>query len=80
MNNSSRWIVPTLVVLLLAALALSAEQWMPVLLQFVEANSNVIQGLTDLIQLVLWGLTGLAVLLGIRHVQKIRSSSGKAAH
>ena len=42
----SRWIVPLLVAVLLVILAVTAQQWLPPLLEFVGANSDLIQGLT----------------------------------
>jgi len=59
-----RWLVLSFVVVSLAALAVSAGWWLPWLLAFVGANSNLIQGLTDLAQLLLWLGAGLAALAG----------------
>ena len=49
-----RWLVPAIIVLLLVGLALSAPAWLPWLLGFVGANTELIQGLQTLVQLVLW--------------------------
>jgi len=61
----NRWRVLVLVTVALVALALTAGWWLPPLLSFVGANSDVIQGLTDLVQLVLWAGAGVAALLGL---------------
>jgi hypothetical protein len=60
-----KWLITILVVVVLAGMAASAGWWFPPLLGFVGANSDLIQGLTDLIQLGLWGVTGLAAVVGL---------------
>jgi len=60
-----KWLVTGLVILMLAGLAASAGWWLPPLLAFVGANTDLIQGLTDLVQLILWGFTGLATIVGL---------------
>jgi len=61
-----QWLRPISVVLGLAVLALTAGLWAPPLLSFVGANSDLIQGLTALVQLVLWVGAGVAFLVGLR--------------
>ena len=57
-----KWWTLILLALLLAMLALSSGIWLPWLLSFIGANSDVIQGLADLVQIVLWVA---AAVLGI---------------
>ncbi|MFQ5859272.1 MAG: NACHT domain-containing protein, partial [Anaerolineae bacterium] len=58
-----RWIVTALVVVGLVILGASSQRWMPPLLTFVGANSETIQGLADLVQLILWAGAGVLVLI-----------------
>lgn len=60
-----KWILTALLVLLLAALAGTVSRWLPAFLAFVDVNSDRIQGITDLVQLVFWILAGLALLAGL---------------
>ena len=48
-----RWLVLVILALVLAALAFTAPRWLPVLLGFVGANAELIQGLDSLVQLIL---------------------------
>jgi hypothetical protein len=61
-----RWLVPVIVVLILVGLALSASAWLPWLLGFAGANSELIQGLQALVQLVLWVGAAAAAVIGYR--------------
>lgn len=45
----------------------SARWWVRPFLNFVGTNSNVIQGLSNLIQLIIWGGAGVSVLYGLRN-------------
>jgi formylglycine-generating enzyme required for sulfatase activity len=56
---------------MLAALGL----FLPRLLSFVGANSDLIQGIADLVQLLLWLGAGILTLLGYRRRRKGRSPS-----
>jgi len=60
-----RWLGSGLVVLGLVTLAATAGRWVPPLLAFVGANTDLIQGLSDLVQLVLWAGAGGTVLGGL---------------
>jgi len=60
-----RWIVPSLVTVVLFSLAATVGWWLSPLLGFVVDNTDLIQGLTDLIQLLLWAGGGLAALVGL---------------
>jgi formylglycine-generating enzyme required for sulfatase activity len=60
-----RWAVPALVTLALVVLAATTKWWLPLLLGFVGTNTDLIQGLTDLVQLALWIGTGIAALVGL---------------
>jgi len=72
-----RWIIPAVVVVGLVALAASAKWWLPPLLVFVGANTDLIQGLTDLVQLVLWAGAGVVFVVGIwRRTNKTGSEGG----
>ena len=55
-----KWGIPVVTVAALVILAFTARWWAPALLGFVSDNSDLIQGLTDLVQLVLW--TGAAIV------------------
>ena len=59
-----RWIPLIALVLLLAALALSASFWLPPLLAFIGANTDLIQGLQAGIQLLLWLVVAVVAILG----------------
>ncbi len=62
--NMPRWIVTVLVIAFLVLLGLTAAVWVPLLLTFVNANTDTIQGLTDLVQLLLW--IGAAIVFVLR--------------
>jgi uncharacterized membrane protein len=47
------------IIAVVAVLASSVHSWLPQLLQFVGTNTNLIQGLADFIQILLW----IAILL-----------------
>jgi len=53
MMQRRRWLVPVLITGVLVLLAVVAHWWLPPLLIFAGTNSEVIQSLTDLVQLVL---------------------------
>jgi formylglycine-generating enzyme required for sulfatase activity len=72
-----RWIVPALVTVALAALAATARWWLPSLLDFVDAKSDLIQGLTDLIPVLLWAGAGLAALVGLWRGRRSIPPSGE---
>ncbi|MBI1294700.1 SUMF1/EgtB/PvdO family nonheme iron enzyme [bacterium] len=59
-----KWLRLGSVVALLIALALTTRWWFPPLLSFVGANTDVIQGLADLVQIALWIIAGAALLFG----------------
>ncbi len=57
-----RWLLLIPLLLLLAVLALTVRAWLPPLLTFVGANSELIQGLQAAAQIVLWlGVAGVAL-------------------
>ncbi|HEY0079135.1 MAG TPA: tetratricopeptide repeat protein [Pyrinomonadaceae bacterium] len=60
-----KWIITALVVAALATLALTSQRWLPPLLSFVGTNTDVIQGLSDLVQLLLWTGAALALVVGL---------------
>ena len=68
-------LVIVLVVLGLFLLGLTATRWAPALLGFVSDNSDVIQGLTDLVQLLLWAGAAVVALWSIVRGRR----AGKAA-
>ena len=53
-----KWLVPTVVILILALLAWTARQWLPVVLPFLETNTNRLQSLASIVQMILWGGAG----------------------
>lgn len=57
------WVITIVVMLALVGLALSAPRWVPFLARFVQLNTDLIQGLADLVQLLLWIAAGTLVLL-----------------
>jgi hypothetical protein len=52
--SARRWLTPALLAVALAALAATARWWLAPLLEFVRLNADLIQGLADAIQIVLW--------------------------
>ena len=58
-----KWLIILLIAFGLAALAISARWWLPPTLAFIGANSDLIQGLTDAAQLVLWLAAGIVALM-----------------
>lgn len=66
-----RWLVVIALVILLAAAALTVKVWLPPLLTFVGANTDVIQGLESLAQLALWAM---AVIVGVAGYLRGRQS------
>jgi hypothetical protein len=64
------------IVAAMAILASSAHWWLPKLLQFVISNTNLIQGLSDFIQILLW----LGVLLIFIRKLYLRSFKEKGSH
>lgn len=57
-----KWVITALVVVVLALLGWTAPRWAPPVLGFITDNTDLIQGLTDAVQLLLW--IGGAVLAG----------------
>jgi formylglycine-generating enzyme required for sulfatase activity len=58
-----RWLVVGLLIATLILLAFTTGWWLTPLLAFVGANTDLIQGLTDLVQLLLWlGAAAVAVM------------------
>ena len=64
MSMRKKWIAIVLIVVLLGLLAVTAPLWLPPLLSFVGANTAVIQGLTDLVQLLLWAAAAITLVAG----------------
>lgn len=54
-----------LLFLILTLLALTASGWFPAFLGFIDINSDRIQGITDLAQLIFWALAGVALAAGM---------------
>jgi len=75
-----KWAFTILPALGLAGLAWSGRQWLPKFFQFVGTNSDLIQGLADFVQLILWAFTALMAVLGIRRVMRERRQSSSSAH
>ncbi len=65
-----KWLGTAIVVIVFVALALTYQWWLPPLLGFVGANSNVIQGLESAVQIILWLGAGLALVLGWKRASK----------
>jgi hypothetical protein len=65
------------IIAVMAALASSAHWWLPQLLQFVGTNTNLIQGLADFIQILLW-IVILLAFIGKLYLKSLnRKSSGQ---
>ena len=61
-----RWLLLIPLILLLAVLALTVRAWLPPLLTFVGANSELIQGLQAAAQIVLWlGTAGVLLFTAL---------------
>jgi len=87
-----KWIITGVVIAVLIGLACTTHLWLSPLLRFVGTNSDLIQGLTDLVQLVLWIAAGTVGLVSLwrkpnapqetsdvdmsRRQAKMKSSSG----
>jgi formylglycine-generating enzyme required for sulfatase activity/energy-coupling factor transporter ATP-binding protein EcfA2 len=70
-----RWPILIPLILLLAGLALTASVWLPPLLTFVGANSDLIQGVQAALQLVLWLGVAAVALLGYLRGRKPPSAT-----
>ncbi len=58
-----KWLVTGVILLALVALGYWAEAWLPPLLSFAGAQSEVLGGLASLVQLVLWVSAGLVLAI-----------------
>ncbi|MCB0205847.1 MAG: SUMF1/EgtB/PvdO family nonheme iron enzyme, partial [Anaerolineae bacterium] len=65
-----RYLPLFLLAILLLVLGLTARLWLPVFLDFVGANSELIQGLEALVQLVLLAGGALLAVLGYRRIRQ----------
>jgi tetratricopeptide (TPR) repeat protein len=74
-----KWAITGLVVVILAALVASVSWWLPPVLRFVGANTDLIQGLESLVQLVLVAATFLTALVSLWRTQKPRASQEQTA-
>ncbi len=59
-----RWLPFVALIVLLALLSVAVRWWLPPLLAFVGANTDLIQGLEAAVQLLLWLGVGVVALLG----------------
>ncbi len=78
--NKPRWIVTVLVIAILVLLGLTAAVWVPLLLTFVNANTDTIQGLTDLVQLLLWIGAGIVFVLRLSGWLRTRQAAPAEAN
>lgn len=60
-----QWVVTGLVVIALVVLGLTARWWLPGLLTSLGASGTEFGWVTDLVQLVLWGCAGIALVVGL---------------
>src|SRR5207245_5214174 len=71
-----KWLITGLVVLALVAAAVSVHWWLR-FLPFFPENSDLIQGLSSTVQMVLWLGAGLAFVIGLwRSRKKAQDPSG----
>lgn len=70
-----RWIALFVVAALLLIAGFLARSWLAPLLDFLRINTDLIQGIADAVQLLMWLGAGLLALLGYRHQQKEQSAS-----
>jgi tetratricopeptide (TPR) repeat protein len=72
-----KWIITALIVVTLAALAVTASHWLPTFLTFLGANSTAIQTLGSFVQLLLWLCAGIVLLVGLWKPKKndVKSAS-----
>lgn len=70
-----KWAITIVVILGLLSLSLTTRWWLPQLLSFVGANNNTLQGLSSLIQIVLWG--GSAVIIMVKLWRPAKTASIK---
>ncbi len=74
-----KWLITGLIVVTLIGLGASVRWWFTPLMAFVGANTDVIQGLTDLLQLGLWAASLLVIVIRLWYPQpsdQSPSSSG----
>lgn len=69
------WLILAFAILALVTLASTAQRWLPRLLGFVGANTDLIQGLTDLTQLVLWIGAAVVFLVGLWQRRKSKGTA-----
>ena len=72
--------------LLLLVLSLTTNSWFPVIMKFVQVNTNVIQGFDSLLQILLVVAAGLNIMFGtknkkdgekrIYNIKKIKTETG----
>jgi formylglycine-generating enzyme required for sulfatase activity len=74
-----KWLITVSALVGVVALGVSVRWWLPPLLTFVGANSDLIQGLTDLVQLAIWVGGGLALLIGLWRTQQGRGQSSTSS-
>ena len=60
MKNLVPWLI---IVIVLVAAAITGQYWIAPLLKFSGTNTDAIQGLTDLVQLILWVCGGILSLI-----------------
>lgn len=71
-------VVTALAIVGLAVAAFTAGSWVAPFLAFVGANTDLIQGLADLIQIALWIVTGVAAIVGLWWARSRRASPSSA--
>ena len=66
-----RWVL-LLVFIFLIILSVTFNQWFPYLYRLLKLNSNIIQGLASLLQIIIWVGAGITFLFGITREIKIQ--------
>jgi formylglycine-generating enzyme required for sulfatase activity len=71
-----KWIIFLIVILVLVSVSLTLKLWLNPLLSFTGANTSLIQGLTSLIQLALYIISGIYFVIKIfGSIKKLKSDS-----
>ncbi|MBE9049009.1 hypothetical protein IQ243_01005 [Nostocales cyanobacterium LEGE 11386] len=76
MNNQKDLALFVGTISVVAVLGISSHLWIPKFLQFIGTNTNLIQGLTNFIQIILW--LGILLFFVFRLYLKIQSNISSA--
>ena len=75
-----QWVVTIVIVMSMAVVALSSFWWLPELLAPLSEDPAHVESATTLVQLILWVLTGLLAVLGVKWALRSRKSGYKVMY